>query len=204
MLRSLVGSEMCIRDRYRVDIAEEEAGKHGAGLKKVDYTMEVDLHQSDCYHRHHPDVGQLLHTSTSSPSTIIPVHSNKITSQSMAPPVPELYHPRQPADNIQPITISTTGSYHVGVVPSCIAVDDEVGARCVVIEGQMDGIPIVRGITSVEDKYVIVRDTTTNSPTSTDDSTSCLLYTSDAADEEDSVDLGGRRIIKKKKNTKRT
>ena len=25
----------------------------------------------------------------------------------------------------------------------------------------------------------------------------CLLYTSDAADEEDSVDLGGRRIIKK-------
>ena len=31
--------------------------------------------------------------------------------------------------------------------------------------------------------------------------TICLLYTSDAADEEDSVDLGGRRIIKKKKNT---
>ena len=27
----------------------------------------------------------------------------------------------------------------------------------------------------------------------------CLLYTSDAADEEDSVDLGGRRFIKKKK-----
>ena len=25
----------------------------------------------------------------------------------------------------------------------------------------------------------------------------CLLYTSDAADEEQSVDLGGRRIIKK-------
>ena len=30
----------------------------------------------------------------------------------------------------------------------------------------------------------------------------CLLYTSDAADEEDSVDLGGRRIIKKKKTMK--
>ncbi|WDT36822.1 hypothetical protein PVA38_11400 [Streptococcus pneumoniae D39] len=28
----------------------------------------------------------------------------------------------------------------------------------------------------------------------------CLLYTSDAADEARSVDLGGRRIIKKKKN----
>ena len=29
----------------------------------------------------------------------------------------------------------------------------------------------------------------------------CLLYTSDAADERSSVDLGGRRIIKKKKCT---
>ena len=28
----------------------------------------------------------------------------------------------------------------------------------------------------------------------------CLLYTSDAADERSSVDLGGRRIIKKKHN----
>eukprot|EP00658_Telonema_sp_P-2_P047778 TRINITY_DN36375_c0_g1_i1.p1 TRINITY_DN36375_c0_g1~~TRINITY_DN36375_c0_g1_i1.p1 ORF type:complete len:392 (+),score=86.23 TRINITY_DN36375_c0_g1_i1:251-1426(+) len=35
--------------------------------------------------------------------------------------------------------------------------------------------------------------------TNSRDAKSCLLYTSDAADEEDSVDLGGRRIIKKKK-----
>eukprot|EP00658_Telonema_sp_P-2_P055640 TRINITY_DN44221_c0_g2_i1.p1 TRINITY_DN44221_c0_g2~~TRINITY_DN44221_c0_g2_i1.p1 ORF type:complete len:206 (-),score=46.84 TRINITY_DN44221_c0_g2_i1:10-627(-) len=33
-------------------------------------------------------------------------------------------------------------------------------------------------------------------------SKACLLYTSDAADEEDSVDLGGRRIIKKKNSKK--
>ena len=31
-----------------------------------------------------------------------------------------------------------------------------------------------------------------------DDDDVCLLYTSDAADERSSVDLGGRRIIKKK------
>ena len=31
----------------------------------------------------------------------------------------------------------------------------------------------------------------------------CLLYTSDAADERSSVDLGGRRIIKKKKYEKK-
>ena len=31
----------------------------------------------------------------------------------------------------------------------------------------------------------------------------CLLYTSDAADDEDSVDLDGRRIVKKKTLKKR-
>ena len=34
---------------------------------------------------------------------------------------------------------------------------------------------------------------------SSQSSKGCLLYTSDAADERSSVDLGGRRIIKKKK-----
>ena len=33
-----------------------------------------------------------------------------------------------------------------------------------------------------------------------DDYWNCLLYTSDAADEEDSVEFGGTRIIKKKKS----
>ena len=35
-------------------------------------------------------------------------------------------------------------------------------------------------------------------PLAAADLVSCLLYTSDAADERSSVDLGGRRIIKKK------
>ena len=35
------------------------------------------------------------------------------------------------------------------------------------------------------------------------DKLACLLYTSDAADERSSVDLGGRRIIKKKKSIER-
>ena len=39
-----------------------------------------------------------------------------------------------------------------------------------------------------------------NVQTSDVQATRCLLYTSDAADERSSVDLGGRRIIKKKKN----
>ena len=36
------------------------------------------------------------------------------------------------------------------------------------------------------------------STSSSASSNACLLYTSDAADERSSVDLGGRRIIKKK------
>ena len=35
-------------------------------------------------------------------------------------------------------------------------------------------------------------------PELADQAEDCLLYTSDAADERSSVDLGGRRIIKKK------
>ena len=37
-----------------------------------------------------------------------------------------------------------------------------------------------------------------------DPATGCLLYTSDAADERSSVDLGGRRIIKIKKRRENT
>ena len=45
--------------------------------------------------------------------------------------------------------------------------------------------------TSRWDRASLSAATATSSP--------CLLYTSDAADERSSVDLGGRRIIKKKK-----
>ena len=44
---------------------------------------------------------------------------------------------------------------------------------------------------------VVITELSYNPPESMTDS--CLLYTSDAADERSSVDLGGRRIIKKKK-----
>ena len=40
-------------------------------------------------------------------------------------------------------------------------------------------------------------------PAVRDGADACLLYTSDAADERSSVDLGGRRIIKKKKTKER-
>ena len=49
-------------------------------------------------------------------------------------------------------------------------------------EGEFAGIPVL--------KYESVLHGEVKKP--------CLLYTSDAADERSSVDLGGRRIIKKK------
>mgnify|MGYP003381475485 CR=1 FL=1 len=50
--------------------------------------------------------------------------------------------------------------------------------------GKLYGVPVVN--TGVGFKYVAP-------------AMICLLYTSDAADERSSVDLGGRRIIQKKK-----
>ena len=47
----------------------------------------------------------------------------------------------------------------------------------------------------MERRYILYSDLYKNRM----DRDSCLLYTSDAADERSSVDLGGRRIIKKKK-----
>ena len=45
-----------------------------------------------------------------------------------------------------------------------------------------------------------VRDNEVFTPVDLINARTCLLYTSDAADERSSVDLGGRRIIKKKNN----
>src|SRR5664279_1729522 len=60
--------------------------------------------------------------------------------------------------------------------------------------------PIAKIVGNMSDMKKLVRNThhNPNQPgNSTPSETStCLLYTSDAADEEDSVDLGGRRIIK--------
>ena len=45
-----------------------------------------------------------------------------------------------------------------------------------------------------------VDDIRNNINTNEENKKTCLLYTSDAADERSSVDLGGRRIIKKKRH----
>src|SRR5680860_388778 len=54
---------------------------------------------------------------------------------------------------------------------------------------------IARIYTVVRERELGIRQT----PGATEDGAACLLYTSDAADDLLCVDLGGRRIIKKKK-----
>ena len=55
-----------------------------------------------------------------------------------------------------------------------------------------DNIEHVYFVVHARDKYLALKRIADVNP--------CLLYTSDAADERSSVDLGGRRIIKKKNN----
>ena len=59
-----------------------------------------------------------------------------------------------------------------------------------------DGIMVARGDMGVEIDFAEIPAIQKHL---IDRAMSCLLYTSDAADEEDSVDIGGRRVIKKKK-----
>eukprot|EP00658_Telonema_sp_P-2_P041347 TRINITY_DN2956_c0_g1_i3.p1 TRINITY_DN2956_c0_g1~~TRINITY_DN2956_c0_g1_i3.p1 ORF type:complete len:108 (+),score=14.04 TRINITY_DN2956_c0_g1_i3:49-372(+) len=65
--------------------------------------------------------------------------------------------------------------------------------------GIAQGLVIVQGNKSTHADWKHLNARPENASNCGPHSITCLLYTSDAADEEDSVDLGGRRIIKKKK-----
>ena len=61
---------------------------------------------------------------------------------------------------------------------------------------------ITLACTECKERNYITEKNRRNDPNRIELNKFCLLYTSDAADERSSVDLGGRRIIKKK-NKKR-
>src|SRR5678809_1767985 len=62
----------------------------------------------------------------------------------------------------------------------------EIGANCTIDRG-VSGDTVIGAGTKIDNLVHIGHDTEVGN---------CLLYTSDAADERSSVDLGGRRIIK--------
>ena len=109
------------------------------------------------------------------------------------------------------ITVNSQGSYRVTVTGSngCVATSSAVK---VIANGCT---PPTAPTITVTGSTILISGQTATLTSSTaggylwsTGATTCLLYTSDAADERSSVDLGGRRIIKKKKNnqavTKRT
>ena len=65
-----------------------------------------------------------------------------------------------------------------------------------------DRVRHVLGISGGKDSAALAIYVKTKYPSIPLELYTCLLYTSDAADERSSVDLGGRRIIKKKNTLK--
>ena len=74
-----------------------------------------------------------------------------------------------------------------GRAEGAVSIEDQAPAHRPVIAGPIALHVIEKPLTGVEGRVI---------------PDPCLLYTSDAADERSSVDLGGRRIIKKKKRIK--
>eukprot|EP00658_Telonema_sp_P-2_P055495 TRINITY_DN4410_c0_g2_i2.p2 TRINITY_DN4410_c0_g2~~TRINITY_DN4410_c0_g2_i2.p2 ORF type:complete len:153 (+),score=37.86 TRINITY_DN4410_c0_g2_i2:134-592(+) len=149
MLRSLVGSEMCIRDRSTGDSIVNGGG---------DTEVEVGVECGDLVENWLCDI---LRT-----------------------------HPHTPDSALNPLAKNNPGAtceIWMGIVLVVVLTSTPPSTL------RMGEVPIFEpNVTERETISIDGRFTIT-------DITSCLLYTSDAADEEDSVDLGGRRIIKKKK-----
>eukprot|EP00658_Telonema_sp_P-2_P016581 TRINITY_DN16439_c0_g1_i2.p1 TRINITY_DN16439_c0_g1~~TRINITY_DN16439_c0_g1_i2.p1 ORF type:complete len:169 (-),score=17.31 TRINITY_DN16439_c0_g1_i2:44-550(-) len=164
MLRSLVGSEMCIRDRYQRRVRDSEVLhmlRRAAGTSLDHPTNTADVA---------PDLGCVrcaLCVFEGAPGQRTVPHTRKGTWNCCSGPCSDT--------RTSPIPCRVLAGA-AGRRPP--ARDRHVPApapRCSVDGVACPGSPVP-----------------TEPPT-------CLLYTSDAADEEDSVDLGGRRIIKKKK-----
>src|SRR5665648_1285872 len=107
---------------------------------------------------------------------------------------------KAPINNL-PTEIPAAGPYTISIILGGIRIPKEPPAQILpvakllsyprrIIDGSATSVSIVieAAIIPTQDARIVPINTLT-----------CLLYTSDAADEEDSVDLGGRRIIKKKK-----
>eukprot|EP00658_Telonema_sp_P-2_P034618 TRINITY_DN25260_c0_g1_i1.p1 TRINITY_DN25260_c0_g1~~TRINITY_DN25260_c0_g1_i1.p1 ORF type:complete len:150 (-),score=39.36 TRINITY_DN25260_c0_g1_i1:47-496(-) len=144
MLRSLVGSEMCIRDRQELGLWKDDVARIVGALGGP----------------------RRLVASWTPFISKLPVRNLSLSQFFLISPVPNL------ASHVPVLTAEGFG--HIACFKSISESDF----------GVMPSIPWGHKLTMLRLAMAM----------------SCLLYTSDAADEEDSVDLGGRRIIKKKKN----
>eukprot|EP00658_Telonema_sp_P-2_P022687 TRINITY_DN19072_c0_g1_i2.p1 TRINITY_DN19072_c0_g1~~TRINITY_DN19072_c0_g1_i2.p1 ORF type:complete len:172 (-),score=85.53 TRINITY_DN19072_c0_g1_i2:67-510(-) len=146
MLRSLVGSEMCIRDRYAL--------AHNAE-RVVIFDWDV----------HHGDGTEAILKQLGGPEGILHVSIHRTGVDVLGVDLEGKPRTFYPGSGVDPNNQDSTINIPLKVTS----------------EGQCYG----------DREYLEMMECVV-----------CLLYTSDAADEEDSVDLGGRRIIKKKKKWK--
>eukprot|EP00658_Telonema_sp_P-2_P017021 TRINITY_DN1658_c0_g1_i8.p1 TRINITY_DN1658_c0_g1~~TRINITY_DN1658_c0_g1_i8.p1 ORF type:complete len:195 (-),score=56.97 TRINITY_DN1658_c0_g1_i8:48-632(-) len=192
MLRSLVGSEMCIRDRYQRRVRGRNRARIMAALP-------------DAYINEGPDLDmELVFFPSEVPETISPICDGIClgsvggTGDRHTLKKYNVTHVLTVASNCVPEKIYEDMRYKLFDLPDC--------PTYVIYSVFKEGLEFMRE--AIENKgTVFVHCGRGVSRSSTlviaylmhYENKICLLYTSDAADEEDSVDLGGRRIIKKKK-----
>eukprot|EP00658_Telonema_sp_P-2_P025072 TRINITY_DN20093_c0_g1_i3.p1 TRINITY_DN20093_c0_g1~~TRINITY_DN20093_c0_g1_i3.p1 ORF type:complete len:167 (-),score=64.15 TRINITY_DN20093_c0_g1_i3:73-573(-) len=159
MLRSLVGSEMCIRDRYQrrvrgnplVAMAEgaERFGLLCAQLRRIYDALDTNA-------------------------------NGRLSKVEMRAAVDKCAAAADEADDVP----MEGADRHVQALFQHLDLDQD---------GDISFEEVLAGFRSMPESPDDLEAALADQPED------CLLYTSDAADEEDSVDLGGRRIIKKKK-----
>eukprot|EP00658_Telonema_sp_P-2_P002608 TRINITY_DN10978_c0_g1_i1.p1 TRINITY_DN10978_c0_g1~~TRINITY_DN10978_c0_g1_i1.p1 ORF type:complete len:186 (+),score=76.17 TRINITY_DN10978_c0_g1_i1:127-684(+) len=170
MLRSLVGSEMCIRDSYIHRVGRTaRAGSHG---KAINLISQYDIVQL-----------QTIEKAIGIEMKEWPVVDGEIEQmlQRVEDAEQEALREMREQDQADKLTKEE------GTLTSAKVARRMRGDRMDLSDNRGDSHGLARARKENEEVFGI-----------------CLLYTSDAADEEDSVDLGGRRIIKKKKNQSRS
>eukprot|EP00658_Telonema_sp_P-2_P050576 TRINITY_DN38596_c0_g1_i2.p1 TRINITY_DN38596_c0_g1~~TRINITY_DN38596_c0_g1_i2.p1 ORF type:complete len:163 (-),score=36.90 TRINITY_DN38596_c0_g1_i2:81-569(-) len=162
MLRSLVGSEMCIRDRGM---------KTWASVRKRELLMGLRDRAAYFEERILPPIVNIS-VMINGEVTQRPLSRKSSTSPSSSS-----------STLLRVLFVARTSSRYIPGFSSFAAHISRGFPR---MEFQF-----------VEDMSPPKSSTTTNTNTNVSEAVAggCLLYTSDAADEEDSVDLGGRRII---------
>eukprot|EP00658_Telonema_sp_P-2_P062520 TRINITY_DN51192_c0_g1_i3.p1 TRINITY_DN51192_c0_g1~~TRINITY_DN51192_c0_g1_i3.p1 ORF type:complete len:176 (+),score=70.22 TRINITY_DN51192_c0_g1_i3:136-663(+) len=175
MLRSLVGSEMCIRDRYQRRVRGQ--------VMQYKKANPNNSHNNTQGRGSIAGIGGVMMLNSGgggvggggapaeSMTRVMRIYANGDGSTDAAP-----------FDGNVPWDLTLQFHYGQNIISGTLELrgsSDLLPPQQVVVEGQID---------------------TSRTPTPLE--WGCLLYTSDAADEEDSVDHGGRRIIKKKKKRK--
>eukprot|EP00658_Telonema_sp_P-2_P037882 TRINITY_DN27222_c0_g1_i1.p1 TRINITY_DN27222_c0_g1~~TRINITY_DN27222_c0_g1_i1.p1 ORF type:complete len:194 (-),score=59.62 TRINITY_DN27222_c0_g1_i1:78-659(-) len=160
MLRSLVGSEMCIRDRKNPKVMFHVVGGSDDTIADTDSKNNKDKD--------------------------IPRNEDGEEEVDIKP------NNMRYAEELSSLIVTDVSGY-----VSIVRIDNLLA----VLRGLRAGLEIATATnttTTTSSSPKKKGHNTAASVVPTDQYNGCLLYTSDAADEEDSVDLGGRRIIKKK------